>query len=216
MKKSKILKLKKKGWKVGSTSEFLKDTSKPSLYQPLIPGDDAADKIVNECFAKKPLKTKKLLVNPSPSAYFDNIHKLNGILLHNIKKNLPKLEALLVEINKDYNYGDLFYRFYHGSFKVYWIQNLTEKIVKILKEMAPENMTKFDSYFEEILKEGTGKRFKSNHNKAWTKHTRPMLEAFCHAKYFLEQAIIFGKELKGVPTCLPSGWAGLLCFYNLR
>ena len=143
------------------------------------------------------------------------IQKLNEELLQNIKKNLPELEKLLNSILEDHTYGDLVYRFYHGSFKVYWIQGITEQIVNILKDLAPEGCT-INKDFEEILKEGTGKVFSSNHNKEWTKHTRPMIEAFFHAKYFLEMAVKYGKELERAPYSLPSGWAGFLYLFNLR
>lgn len=43
-----------------------------------------------------------------------------------------------------------------------------------------------------------------------------MCEAFFHAKYFLEMAVKYGKELDKIPDEeRPSGWAGLLCFFNL-
>jgi hypothetical protein len=146
----------------------------------------------------------------------DQTQKLNEELLANIKKKLPALKKLLKKSMDHWVYEDYVYRFYHQSFKVYWIQGHTMEIVKTLKELAPEGVTEFDSFFEEIFKQGTTKKFRSSHNKAWTRHTRPVLEAFFHAKYMLEMAIKYGKELKEAPTCLPSGWAGLLCFYNLR
>jgi hypothetical protein len=43
-----------------------------------------------------------------------------------------------------------------------------------------------------------------------------MLEAFFHARYFLEMAVKYGRELELPPTLLPSGWAALLYLYNLR
>ena len=88
-------------------------------------------------------------------------------------------------------------------------------IVDKLKEIAPEGVT-FNTSFEEIFKDGTGKKFEMNHNREWMKHTRPMLEAFFHAKYFLEMAVRYGKKLDKAPNCLPFGWAALLYFYNLR
>lgn len=156
--------------------------------------------------------------------------KLNNDLLQNIKKNLPELEKLLNSVNEDHTYGDMVYRFYHGSFKVYWVQEVTKKIVQALKELAPEGTAyapaweeevpkdpgTFNFQFEEIFQEGTGKKFSSKHNDNWNEHTRPMLEAFFHAKYFLEMAVKYGKELEEAPTYLPSGWAGLLYFYNMR
>jgi len=145
----------------------------------------------------------------------DKLMELNNTLLQNIKEHLPKLEELLNSVNEDHTYGDMVYRFYHGSFKVYWVQGVTEKIIKTLKNLAPEGVT-FNNQFEEIFKEGTGKVFSNDHNNKWSMHTRPMLEAFFHAKYFLEMAVKYGKELDKAPMSLPSGWAGLLYYYNLR
>jgi hypothetical protein len=49
-------------------------------------------------------------------------------LLRRIKDSLPALERLLAEIESDHE--DLFYRFYHQSFKVYRLQSVTETIVE--------------------------------------------------------------------------------------
>ena len=57
---------------------------------------------------------------------------------------------------------------------------------------------------------------KTAHNKDWTTHTRPFVEAFFHAKFFLEMAVKYGNEMKEAPEMLPSGWAALLYFYNMR
>ena len=136
-------------------------------------------------------------------------------LLENIKKNLPELEKLLKEINDHWVYEDKIYRFYHYSFKVYGIQEYTKAMVEILKKLSPDR--KLDNeIFEEILKEGTEKRWKEEHNTRWTRETRPMIEAFLHAKFFLEMAIKYGKELNETPRLLPSGWAALLYLYGLR
>ncbi len=50
----------------------------------------------------------------------------------------------------------------------------------------------------------------------WLEVTRPMVEAFFHAHYFLEMAVRYGKQLKHPPRQLPSGWAAFLYLYNLR
>ena len=62
------------------------------------------------------------------------------------------------------------------------------------------------------------KQFKNHHDRNWAKHTRPILEAFFHAKYFLEMAVKYGKELDKVPDIQPSpsGWAALLELYGIR
>jgi hypothetical protein len=136
-------------------------------------------------------------------------------LLDNIKTNLVELELLSEDINDHWTYEDHIYRFYHQSFKVYYLQNVTIKCVEMLKKIAPKGST-FDSDFLRIIAEGTGKEFKSSHNRNWLKHTRPILEAFFHAKYFIEMVTKYGRELYEVPTVLPSGWAAVLCLYNLR
>lgn len=63
---------------------------------------------------------------------------------------------------------------------------------------------------------GTGHVFDLSHNRNWLDHTRPMFEAFFHARYFLEMAIRYGRKLDHPPRVLPSGWAALLCLYGLR
>jgi len=137
------------------------------------------------------------------------------ILLLNIKKDLPSLKKLLKEISGYWTYEDCIYRFYHGSFKVYAIQDYTFKMVNALAKLAPEGAV-INSQFEKILRAGIGKKFKQKHNNNWDKHTRPLLEAFFHAKYFLEMAVKYGKGYKKAPERMHSGWAGLLYYYNLR
>ncbi|MCI0693480.1 hypothetical protein L0337_15920 [candidate division KSB1 bacterium] len=145
----------------------------------------------------------------------DPLHKDNE-LLANIKSHLPELVALLNEMNSHWFYEDPIYRFYHQSFKVYWLQDETGKIVEALKRIAPEGTT-FCKEFEEIYQAGaSGKKFEMEHNRNWTAHTRVFVEAFFHAKFFLEMAVKYGQELEKAPTSLPSGWAALLCLYNLR
>lgn len=142
--------------------------------------------------------------------------QIDNLLLTNIKNRLPELESLLKEMNSHRIYEDLIYRFYHYSFKVYYLQDITKKIVEALQSMAPKGEG-FCDEFKKIIKSGaSGKKFEFNHNENWTSHTRPFLEAFFHAKFFLEMAVKYGKELDTAPNMLPSGWAALLCFYNIR
>jgi len=146
--------------------------------------------------------------------YFEELAKRNQELLTNIQNRLSDLDNLWDDINSHWNYEDSIYRFYHYSAKVYYIQNLTIKIVDVLKSLAPKD-TKFNETFMEIFKNGTNHKHLS-HGKHWEKNTRPLLEAFFHAKFMLEMAIKYGKELKEAPNMLPSGWAALLYFYGLR
>jgi hypothetical protein len=137
-------------------------------------------------------------------------------LLRNIQAQWSDLAKLLEEVNSHWSFEDPIYRFYHQSYKVYALQSETRQIVDALQRIAPVG-TNFCPMFQEIYQAGaSGKQFESGHNRQWTTHTRPFLEAFFHAKFFLEMAVKYGKELADAPTMLPSGWAALLCLYNLR
>jgi hypothetical protein len=135
-------------------------------------------------------------------------------VLSNIKSTLPNLEALLQESSSHWTYEDLVYRFYHQSFKVYRLQTTTAKIVEALQALAPERP--LDQRFRAIVLDGTGRAFHPDHNDRWLAETRPILEAFFHARYFLEMAVLYGRGLTSQPSILPSGWAALLALFGLR
>lgn len=135
-------------------------------------------------------------------------------LLLNMKRSLPALEQLLREASSHWGFEDPIYRFYHGSFKVYDVQSTTLTIVAKLQSLMPERS--LNDAFQAILIQGTGKQFCLEDNQRWLERTRPILEAFFHARFFLEMAIKYAKELKFSPNILESGWATLLYLYNLR
>jgi hypothetical protein len=135
------------------------------------------------------------------------------LLLKSLKQQLPQMKALLEEMSSHWGYEDAIYRFYHQSFKVYRLQNSTLKIVGALRELAPH--LKLNTWFEQIIAEGTGKVFDVSHNEDWLRRTRPIVEAFFHARFMLEMATRYA-DLPEPPQTLPSGWAALLYLYNLR
>jgi hypothetical protein len=140
--------------------------------------------------------------------------KLIDILLNNIKANLPKLEKLIEDVNGHWVYEDAIYRAYHTSFKCYYIQGATNNIVAALEKLMPDRP--LNAMFMRIIQDGTGKTFQLEHNKEWEKHTRPMMEAFFHARYMLEMAIKYGKQYEKAPESLKSGFAALLYLYGIR
>jgi hypothetical protein len=77
--------------------------------------------------------------------------------------------------------------------------------------MSPE----FDQAFESIIREGTGKEFQREYNQEWDRHTRPMLEAFAHARFMIEMAVRYA-DLPEPPQPMPNGWAALLYLFDLR
>lgn len=137
------------------------------------------------------------------------------VLLNNIKEKLPEIKKLFSEINAEWSYEDGLYRFYHYSYKVYFLQTMTEKMVVLFDSMAPGDYS-FSSFFIQILKEGTGKKFSLEVNDRWTQETRPIVEAFLHAKYFLEMMVKYGEKYEKAPNIMDYGWAALLELYNIR
>lgn len=137
-------------------------------------------------------------------------------LLANIKAKLPELKGLLAQAN--FLYVDAIYRFYHHSFKIFNLQEFTIEIVNTLRELGPEKSkyTKLNEDFMSIYHEGVGKTFSNFDNQRWLYSTRPIVEAFTHAKYFLEMAIRSAEELEIAPNSLPSMWAGVLYLYDMR
>ncbi len=135
-------------------------------------------------------------------------------LFKKLKMELPALEALLANCGAS-EYEDSIYRFYHQSLKVYCLQEQTLKIVSRLQALAPDRP--LNKWFMHIIREGTGKTFSMVDNDSWPQITRPIVEAFFHARYFLEMAVKYGKELEFPPRrALPSGWAAVLYLFNLR
>lgn len=177
---------------------------------------------------KKEIEQIQKLLNRPPG---EN-QRLAKILLQNIKDKLPVLEAYLFNIDDSLNKGikrsesqmgfseDMLYRYYHGSFKVYRLQDSTKIIVGMLISLDPKEDKELDYMFKEIImasmKVG---EWKIEHNKNWSKNTRPIVEAFLHAKYFLAMAVKYGsmfRNRKNPPNMLPSGWASLLSLYGIR
>jgi hypothetical protein len=134
-------------------------------------------------------------------------------LLANLKSRLSIMRDLLRVCQDHWGYEDPIYRFYHHSFKLYSLQGQTERIVTLLRELLPDSV--LNEWFLEIVSQGTGKIFLPEHKQNWPHHTRPIVEAFFHARFFLEMAVRYA-ELPAPPNPLPSGWAALLSLYRLR
>jgi len=136
------------------------------------------------------------------------------LLLRNLRERRVELEAQLKACSDHWGYEDPVYRFYHQSFKVYWLQERTRSLVGLLAELAPPNLP-LDPCFLEIVRAGTGRNFAPEHNAHWAEATRPIVEAFFHARFFVEMAARYAR-LDRPPSLLPSGYAALLCLYGLR
>lgn len=140
--------------------------------------------------------------------------KRDQVLLRAIKDNLHELERLATTFTNQYEEG--IYRLYHHSFKVYSMQDCTVGAAKVFRNIGEVSQNSLCQWFEEIVAAGTGSEWNPNHNESWLVHTRPIVEAFLHAKYFLEMMVKYGNELHSAPLVLPSGWAAILELYNQR
>lgn len=117
-------------------------------------------------------------------------------------------------MNEKWVYEDMMYRFYHQSFKVYYFQEQTLAMVQMLQSLAPH--LPMNNWFMQIVSSGTGKTFKDDDNYHWPETTSPILQAFLHARYFLEMACKYGKQFKEPPDTMPCGWAAFLYLFNIR
>lgn len=140
--------------------------------------------------------------------------KQENQLLENIINNLNKIDSELNFFNNMRGYEDLVYRFYHKSKKVFQAHEKILDGYRLLKRLDPKKEKKFDEYYEQIIQEAISQNFESNSD--WTIKTRPIIEAFLHTRYFLEQARQYGLELEigKIPVCRPFGWAALQTLYN--
>lgn len=154
------------------------------------------------------------MLNPPQTEYLSTRLQKDQLLLDTIKGKLPELERLLVPFQAMYEDG--IYRFYHYSFKVYQLQNYTSQAVETFRSIAKDTDNHLCEWFEEIVAAGTGLAWEPNHNLNWTLHTQTIVEAFLHAKYFLEMMIKYGCGIDAVPAMLPTGWAAILELYNQR
>jgi hypothetical protein len=148
-----------------------------------------------------------------PAVHSDDRDEMEAALLRSLSARVGELKELFAASSNHWGFEDPVYRFYHQSYKVYCLQEQTQSIVRVLAELLP--VRPLNSWFMEIVEEGTGKRFTPEANSDWCHTTRPILEAFFHARYFLEMGIRYA-DLSGPPRPLPSGYAALLYLYGLR
>jgi hypothetical protein len=128
------------------------------------------------------------------------------VLIKNLRKRRKILEALLAEITGHWEIEDIVYRLYHGSYKAQHAMALTARVLKELEGLYRYGWRQRNEIFKKIVEEGLdGKQ-----------EPRKWIEAMLHARYCLEMAVKYSKEVKKPLQCLPSGYAALLYLYGLR
>jgi hypothetical protein len=161
----------------------------------------------------RPAKSAGTGESAADGAETGKVPSAEDTLLRNLRRDRRELEKLLETCNDHWGYEDPVYRFYHQSFKVYGLQQQCRSIVDRLQVLAPDRP--LHPWFVEIVRAGTGKEFQVSDNNHWTEVTRPILEAFFHARFFLEMAVRYA-NLDSPPQLLPSGYAALLELFGLR
>ncbi len=140
--------------------------------------------------------------------------RAEAVLLRHAKERLEDLDVLLDSFRQAEEDG--VYRYYHRSFKVYALQALVREALAVLRELAPSGCT-LDGSFASICRAALEHDFDIGRSNAnWDPETRPILEAFWHCEYFLEQLARYGRELSEPSGSLPSGWAAVLELYGVR
>jgi hypothetical protein len=134
-------------------------------------------------------------------------------LLSNLGTRRQRLQDLLARCSDHWRYEDPVYRFYHQSFKVYSLQETTQAIIAELRGLVPGRPLHHS--FARIAADGTGRTFTPADNQHWLETTRPIVEAFFHARFFLEMAVRYA-HIDAPPSPLPSGYAALLRLFDLR
>lgn len=144
----------------------------------------------------------------------DEEQKRHDMLLANIKGRLPEIEKLLADFKLEEEDG--VYRFYHQSFKTFHLQPFVRRARDLFVQIALDGAP-LHAWFAAICEEALDHEFDPGRtNDNWQGEVRPLLESFWHCKYFLEQMLRYGRELAVAPQMLPSGWAAILCLYNMR
>jgi hypothetical protein len=135
-------------------------------------------------------------------------------LFERVVASHSRLKELESKANREFGAPDLFYRFYHHSFKAYRIQEFTKEMTLLFQEIAEGR--ELNKWFLKIVKEGTGRSFDLSHNDDWLGHVRPQFEAYFHARMFLDQMIWCAENMGKAEMLLPSQWAAVLYLFNLR
>ncbi len=86
-------------------------------------------------------------------------------------------------------------------------------MVAALERLVPGRP--LNAWFSRIVSDGTGKEFHMDDNARWLETTRPIVEAFFHARYFLDMACRYTPTPEKDQS-LPSGWAALLYLFDRR
>ena len=138
--------------------------------------------------------------------------RVNALFLR-IKSRLPELEETARDLEEAEEDG--VYRFYHGSNKVFFLQDPVKAAFTLIKEIGGEDDPANFEYAR-IVDDGTAHQFSATTNENWDVETKPILEAFWHTKYLFNMMVKYAKELETVEMMVQPGMAAVLYLFELR
>ncbi len=159
-----------------------------------------------------PKRTSEEVLAEIRANFEEQLMKSNQ-LLSNIKKNRSRLDRSLSHIKKVE--GDLVYYFYHQSWDIFLYRSTLDTNKALFESFSPDKKP-LNSWFLSIYETAVGKKFNDSTNLKWKSETQPILDAYWHTRYFLEQMLIAVDELETAPEVLPRDWGAVLYLYNLR
>lgn len=129
-----------------------------------------------------------------------------------IQSRLPELEGQLAQLADD----DGITKFYEESYKA--PLRLTEAIVRLhalLLSLAPKRP--LHPWFVRIVADALEPRDTNprDDQAAWFAANRPLAEAFLHARYFLEQAVAYGRDPSGPIGRIGEHVSALIVLFDL-
>lgn len=124
-----------------------------------------------------------------------------------------KLQQIKKVVDGEWGASDAVYRFYTGSFKVFWVQGLTREIVGALHEVVPDRA--MHPYFLDVTAAGTNQKFIEHSNGNWLTETRPIIEALAHAAIMLDAACRCGASPTFPDAFYRVEWALLRQLYQV-
>jgi hypothetical protein len=169
--------------------------------------------VVNESSQKEPTPENRYLKKMARIAGTDMHQERIDALFLRIKARLPELESVERDLEEIEENG--IYRFYHGSYKVFYLQDPVKAAFALIEEIGGESDPP-NSEYARIVEAGTTHQFTATTNENWNAETKPILEAFWHTKYFVNMMVKYGKKLEKVERALQPGMAAVLYLFELR
>ncbi len=140
-------------------------------------------------------------------------------LFLSIKYNKDEIHKLY-EANCGHVYEDRIYRFYHYSFKVFYLQDSIDDIVAFLEKINPRPIDyepRLNKWFLDIIEDAKKEGgFKMSYNDNFPSHARPIVEAYFHCKYFVDMLESVATKDESPDGMISSSFAAILELYNLR